>query len=130
MVSRFGELIGQVNGEVKRTAGYMCLGLRRGLGWETPFGIHQHVDGTSGHSSWGTSPRKYEGWKKVGRHREMGTPMYRGQLEGEGPHKVSQQSEVPRNKWRGCSRREPSAVDGLSRMRPPTDHQIGWCRSG
>lgn len=51
----------------------------------------------------------------------MGTPMYKGQLEGDGPHKASQQSDVPRNKWRGCSGKKSYTVDGLSKMRLPMD---------
>lgn len=72
--------------------------------------------------SWRRSPRKgYEARKKVGRGTEMGTPMCKGQLEGNGLHKVSQQSDVPRNKWRECSGKKSNTIDGLSKMRLPTD---------
>ena len=60
----------------------------------------------------------------------MGTPMYRGQLEEDEPRKVTQQSDVPRNKWRECSGREPNAVDGLSEVRPPSDGQVEQCGLG
>lgn len=70
--------------------------------------------------SWRRSLRKrYEVRKKVGRGRERGAPIYRRQLEAGDPHKVTEQSRVPRNKQRECSGREPDAVDGLRKTGPP-----------
>lgn len=52
------------------------------------------------------------------------------QVGGDGPAKVTQQSEVPRDKWGKCWKAVPSsarAMDGWDMRRNPTEQQVAQC---